>query len=49
MEKISWTDRVRNGLLRAEEEGTSPYDKTIERLGHILLTNCLLSKLLKEI
>ena len=53
MEKISWTDRVRNEevLHRVKEERNILH--TIKRkkanwIGHILRKNCLLKQLLKE-
>jgi hypothetical protein len=47
MEKISWTDSVRNGevLHRVKEEGSILYTvkrKQVNWIGHSLLRNCLL-------
>jgi replicative superfamily II helicase len=52
MEKISWTDRVRNEevLHRVKEAGDILYTikKKANWIGHIMRRNCLLNMLLKE-
>ena len=53
MEKISWTDLVRNEevLLTVKEERNILHDiskRKANRIGHILRRNCLLQLLLKE-
>jgi hypothetical protein len=52
MEKISWTDRVRNeeALQRAEEERNilqTIKRRTAKWIGHILRRNCLLKHVIK--
>jgi hypothetical protein len=51
MEKISWTDRVRNELIRRVKEDSNILH-TIKRrkanwIGHILLRNCLLKHVIE--
>ena len=51
MEKISWTDRVRNEVLHRDKEDRNTLH-TIERrkairIGHILCRNCLLNHIIK--
>jgi hypothetical protein len=52
MERISWTDRVRNEVLqRVKEESNILH--TVKRrkanwIGHILRRNCLLKHIIKE-
>jgi hypothetical protein len=55
MEKISWTDRVRNeeGLLRVKEQRNTRILHEISKwkanwIGHILGRNCFCNRLLKE-
>jgi hypothetical protein len=53
MEKISWTDHVRNeeALLRVSEQRNILHEirkRKANWIGHILRRNCLLKKLLKE-
>jgi len=53
MEKISWTDHVRNEevLLRTKEQRNIPHEISKRKancIGHILRINCLLQRLLKE-
>jgi hypothetical protein len=53
MEKISWTDHVRNEevLLRVKEQRNILHaisKRKANWLGHILRRNCLLQQLLKE-
>ena len=53
MEKISWTDHVRNEevLLRVSEQRNILHEirkRKANWVGHILRRNCLLNKLLKE-
>jgi hypothetical protein len=53
MEKISWTDRVRNKevLHRVKEERNIVHTikrRKINWIGHILRRNCVLNTLLKE-
>jgi len=53
MEKISWTDRVRNEeVLRRVKEQRNILHEISKRkaswIGHILRRNCLLKGLLKE-
>ena len=53
MEKISWTDHVRNEevLLRVNEQRNIIHEiikRKTNGIGHILRRNCLLKKLLKE-
>ena len=53
MEKISWTDNVRNEevLHRVKEEGNILHRirrRNADWIGHILRRNCLLKTLLKE-
>jgi hypothetical protein len=53
MEKISWTDHVRNEevLLRVSEQRNILHEirkRKANWIGHILHRNCLLNKLLKE-
>ena len=52
MEKISWTDRVRNGgvLHRAKEERNilqTTKRMKAKRIGHIWLRNCLLKHVIE--
>jgi hypothetical protein len=52
MEKISWTDRVRNEevLLRVKEERNVLHTikrKKVNRVGHILCKNCLLKQFIQ--
>jgi len=51
MEKISWTDHVRNEVLQSVEEERNML-QTIQRreanwIGHILLRNCLLKHVIE--
>jgi hypothetical protein len=52
MEKISWTDRVRNEVLCRVKEDTDILHKLKRRkanwIGHILLSNCLLKHIIEE-
>jgi len=51
MEKISWTDRVRNEevLHAVKEDGNATVKKEeVSWIGQILRRNCLLNTLLKE-
>jgi hypothetical protein len=53
MEKISWTDRVRNEEVIHRVKGERNIVHTIKRrkanwIGHILRRNCILNQLLKE-
>jgi hypothetical protein len=53
MEKISWTDHVRNEevLLRVKEQMNNLHEirkRKANWIGHILRRNCLYSGLLKE-
>jgi hypothetical protein len=52
MEKISWTDHVRNEVLRRVKEQRNILCEISKRkanwTGHILRRNCLLKGLLKE-
>jgi hypothetical protein len=52
MEKISWTDRVRNEevLLRVKEQRNILHEiskRKAKLIGHILLRNCLLQRVIK--
>ena len=51
MEKISWTDRVRNGdvLLRVKEQRNILHEiikRKANWIGHILRRNCLLQRVI---
>ena len=52
MEKISWTDHVRNEMLLTVNEQRNILHEIrkwkANWIGHILSRNCLLNKLLKE-
>jgi hypothetical protein len=53
MEKISWTDHVRNEevLLRVKEQRNILHyicKRKANRIGHILRRNCLLQQVIKE-
>jgi hypothetical protein len=53
MEKICWTDRVRNDevLLRVKEQRNILHEiskRKDNRIGHTLSRNCLLRRVLKE-
>ena len=53
MEKISWTDHVRNEevLLRVNEQRNILHEirkRKVNGIGHILRRNCLLNRLSKE-
>ena len=53
MEKISWTDHVRNEevLLRVNEQRNILYEirkRKANRIGHILRRNCLLKQVIEE-
>jgi hypothetical protein len=52
MEKISWTDRVRNEevLFRAKEQGNILHEirkRKVNWIGHILRRNCLLQQVIE--
>ena len=52
MEKISWTDHVRNEevLLRVKEQGNILHERSkrkANRIGHILRRNCLLKRVIE--
>jgi len=52
MEKISWTDRVRNGevLLRVKEQRNIIHEimkRKANWIGHILRRNCLLQRVIE--
>ena len=52
MEKISWTDHVRNEevLLRVKEQRNIPHEIRIRKakwIGHILRRNCLLQRVIE--
>jgi hypothetical protein len=53
MEKISWTDHVRNEevLLRVKEERNIPHEirkRKANWIGHILRWNCLLQRVIER-
>ena len=52
MEKISWTDRVKNEILQSQEGKEYPtYNKkegTVQWIGHILRSNCLLKHIIQR-
>ena len=47
MEKISWTDSVRNEVLHGVREETNILLTIKRRKGHILCRNCLLKHVVK--
>jgi len=52
MEKISWTDHVRNEevLLRVKEQRNIPHEISMRKanwIGHILRRNCLLQRVIE--
>jgi hypothetical protein len=49
MEKISWTDRVRNEevLLRVKEQRNILHKRKAKWIGHILRRNCLLQRVIE--
>jgi len=53
MEKISWTDHVRNEevLLRVKEQGNNRHEISKRKanwIGHILCRNCLLQRVIED-
>jgi hypothetical protein len=48
MEKISWTDHVRNEMLRVKEQRNILHEiRKANWIGHILRRNCLLQRVIK--
>jgi hypothetical protein len=52
MEKIGWTDRVKNEVLQSQEgKEYHTYNKqkgTLQWIGHILRSNCLLKHVIER-